>query len=148
MSPRRDEMTTRDVGVDVGRETKGSRSEPISARVAVGWPSVYRRVMSEVVNGYRKAVVARVLDGNGTASAAQRRAAFDNTNVAESARGLIDKVARNAWKVADEDVAAAKAAGLSEDEIFELVVCAAVGQSTRQLDAALAALDEATKKGA
>ena len=44
----------------------------------------------------------------------------------------------------DEDVAAAKAA-LSEDEMFELAVCAAIGQATRQLDNALAALADATK---
>ena len=37
-----------------------------------------------------------------------------------------------------------KAAGVSEDEIFELVVCAALGQSTRQLSAALSALDTVT----
>ena len=37
-----------------------------------------------------------------------------------------------------------KAKGVSEDEIFELTVCAAYGQATRQLNAALAALDEAT----
>ena len=96
------------------------------------------------VTGHRKAVVARVLEGSGKASAAQRRAAFDNHEVAEPARALIDKVARHAYKVTDDDVAAAKQS-LSEDEIFELVVCAAIGQATRQLDAALAALDEATK---
>jgi hypothetical protein len=104
--------------------------------------------MSEAANRSRKAVVSRVLDGDGKVSAAHRKAAFDN--VAPPANALIDKVARNAWKISDEDVAGAKAAGLSDDEIFELVVCAAIGQSTRQLDAALAALDEAvaTKKGA
>jgi hypothetical protein len=40
-------------------------------------------------------------------------------------------------------VAAATAAGVPEDEIFELTVCAALGQATRQLDAALAVLDAA-----
>ena len=73
-------------------------------------------------------------------SAEVRRAAFDNANVPPSAAALVDKVARNAWKVTDEDVAAARSAGLSEDEIFELVVCAAYGQATRQLEAGLAAV--------
>jgi alkylhydroperoxidase family enzyme len=59
---------------------------------------------------------------------------------------LIDKVSKNAWKVTDEDVAAVKQAGMSDDQIFELSVAAALGQATRQLDAALAALDEATKE--
>ena len=96
------------------------------------------------VTGHRKAVVARILEGSGKASTEQRRAAFDNTGVAEPARALIDKVVRDASKVTDEDVATVKRT-LPEDEIFELVVCAAIGQATRQLDAALAALDEATK---
>jgi alkylhydroperoxidase family enzyme len=105
--------------------------------------------MSEVVTRLRKAVVERALQGKGEAKGDTRRAAFDfdNTNVPEAARALIEKVTKNAWRVTDEDVAAVKKAGLSEDEIFELCVCAALGQSTRQLDAALAALDEACKDG-
>jgi hypothetical protein len=45
--------------------------------------------------------------------------------------------------VTDADFAAARAAGSSEDELFELVICAAVGQSGRLYDAGLAALAEA-----
>jgi alkylhydroperoxidase family enzyme len=95
------------------------------------------------VRSHRQAVVERVLAGPGTASIQQRRAAFDNSGVSEPARVLIDKVARHAYKVADEDIAAARAGGLSEDEIFELTVCAALGVATRQHDAALAALTAA-----
>lgn len=96
----------------------------------------------------RDSVVTRILEGEGASSKEQRRAAFDNVDVAEPARALVDKVAKNAYRVTDEDVAAAKSAGLKEDEIFELVVCAAIGQSTRQLDNALAALEQATKEKA
>ena len=42
-------------------------------------------------------------------------------------------------------LAAAKAT-LTEDQIFEIVVCAAIGEANRQLETALAALDEATKE--
>lgn len=94
----------------------------------------------------RKAVVARILDGDGRASHAQRRAAFNNTGLAEPLSTLIDKVARNAYTVTDEDIAAVVATGLSEDQIFEIVVCAAIGQATRQYDAALEALKAATGK--
>jgi alkylhydroperoxidase family enzyme len=95
--------------------------------------------MSEAVERLRKQVVERALHGPGKSSGDARRAAYDNRD----AGPLVAKVAANAWKVTDEDIAAAKQAGLSEDEIFELVVCAALGQSTRQLDAARAALAEA-----
>lgn len=77
-----------------------------------------------------------------------RRAAFENRGVDTRARALVDKAARQAWNVTGADVDAVKAAGMSDDEIFELVVCAALGQSERQLDAALAALEEATGSGA
>jgi alkylhydroperoxidase family enzyme len=95
----------------------------------------------------RDALVARVLEGDGQASRGQRRAAFDNAGLAEPLGALVRKVAEHAYRVTDEDVAAARASGLSEDQVFELVVCAAVGQATRQSDAALAALDAAAAGG-
>jgi hypothetical protein len=100
--------------------------------------------MSDITQA-RKALVARILEGDGRASHAQRRAAFDNAGLAEPLSTLIDKVAKHAHKITDEDIAAARASGLSEDQIFEIVVCAAVGQAMRQYDKALAAL-KATEK--
>lgn len=91
----------------------------------------------------QRAIVARILEGDGRASRAERRAAFDNAGEAEPLRTLIEKVALHPTRVTDGDVAAVAAAGRSEDEVFELVVCAAVGQATRQHEAALAALAEA-----
>ncbi len=99
--------------------------------------------MSDAVTKLRARATETVRDGAGKTSPTRRRAAFDNTNVEEPARALIDKVANTAWKVSDEDVAAAKAAGLGEDEIFELTIAAAFGQATRQLTSALAAVDQA-----
>jgi hypothetical protein len=87
-----------------------------------------------------RALVARILEGDGRAPRDQRRAAFDNTGLGEPLRTLIDKVAERPTQITDEDVAAVKASGLAEDEVFELVVCAAVGQATRQYEAALEAL--------
>ena len=101
--------------------------------------------MSDITQA-RKALVARIVEGDGRASHAQRRAAFDNAGLAEPLTTLIDKVAKHAYQVTDEDIAAAKASGLSEDQIFELVVCAAIGQATRQYNTALAALEAVTGK--
>jgi hypothetical protein len=100
--------------------------------------------MSEAAAKQRQIVIARVLNGPGRTAHAARRAAFDNAGVDGRASALIDKAARRAWTVTSADVAAAASAGLSDDEVFELVVSAALGQSARQLAAALAALDEAT----
>jgi alkylhydroperoxidase family enzyme len=94
----------------------------------------------------RRALVRRILEGDGKASPSERRAAFNNSGLAEPAATLIDKVARHAYRVTDEDIAAVRASGLSEDQVFEIVVCAAVGQASRQYDTALAALETATGK--
>ena len=51
--------------------------------------------MSDITQA-RKAVVARILDGDGRASHAQRRAAFDNAGLAKPLSTLIDKVAKHA----------------------------------------------------
>jgi len=94
----------------------------------------------------RTALATRILEGAGRASRSERRAAFNNSGLAEPLSGLVDKVATNASRVTDEDIAAASASGLSEDQVFEIVVCAAIGQATRQYETALAALDAATRK--
>src|SRR5436309_7107046 len=94
----------------------------------------------------RKALTSRILEGDGKASPSERRAAFNNCGLGELPGGLVDKVARHAYRVTDEDIAAATESGLSEDQVFEIVVCAAIGQATRQYDTARAALEAATGK--
>ena len=95
----------------------------------------------------RKAVIERIVDGYGKATQAQRRAAFENTGLPDPLRTLVDKVVRRAHQVTDGDVSAARAAGLTEDQIFEIVVCAAIGEANRQYESACAALAAATDRG-
>lgn len=92
-------------------------------------------------------LVARVLEGDGRASKALRRDAFDGTGLDGPLATLIERVAADPTRITDADVAAVRAAGLSEDEVFELVVCAAVGEATRQYESALGALGEAAGGG-
>jgi hypothetical protein len=94
-----------------------------------------------------RALVDRVLTGAGRASEEQRARAFSNEGLAPPLDALIGNVATRPAQVTDADFAAAKAAGFSEDQLFELVICAAVGQSTRLYEAGLAALAEATGGG-
>ena len=93
----------------------------------------------------RNALIKRIVDGDGRAEQNLRRSAFEGRGP-EGANALVDKVTKHAYRVTDEDIAAAKAAGFTEDQIFELVVCAAIGQANRQIENALAALEEATKE--
>jgi hypothetical protein len=91
-----------------------------------------------------RALVDRVLNGEGRASAEQRARAFSNDGLSPPLDGLIGKVTARPAQVTEADFAAAEASGLSEDQLFELVICAAVGQSARLYEAGLAALAEAT----
>ncbi len=95
--------------------------------------------MSNVL-GARRALVARILEGEGDASQMLRQAAFDNAGLSEPLHTFVGKIVNRANTVTAEDIAATRASALSEDEVFEIVICAAVGQATRQHDAALAAL--------
>jgi alkylhydroperoxidase family enzyme len=89
-------------------------------------------------------LVERILHGDGEAPAEWRRAAYDNSGPDNEVRELVGKVATHPTRVVDEDFIAAGRAGLTDDQIWELIICAAVGQSSRQYDAALAALQAAT----
>jgi len=96
------------------------------------------------IDSLHRSLVARVLEGEGQASPQIRRAAFDNEGLAEPLRTFVDKVAHRARMVTDADIDSLNKAGLSEDEIYEVAVCAAIGQATRQLQNGLAALGAAT----
>lgn len=96
----------------------------------------------------RQRVIARAVHGQGVSTPAARRTAFDGTTVDARVAALLEKVRERAWEIADADVKAALDAGVPEDEVFELVVCAALGQAQRQLDAACHALDRAEANGA
>jgi hypothetical protein len=94
----------------------------------------------------RKALIGRILEGSGKATPSERKAAFDNQGLPKPVSTLVDKVARQAHRVTDGDINAARVSGLSEDQVFEIVVCAAVGQATREHDLALADLEAAAGK--
>jgi len=99
--------------------------------------------MTDITRLHRE-LVNRVLDSDAQAPRELRRAAFDNAGLDGPARTLIEKVAQRSYQVTDEDAAAVRAAGLSEDQIFEIMVCGAVGAADRQYKSAFAALAEAT----
>ena len=93
-----------------------------------------------------RALEDRILNGEGRASPEQRARAFGNAGLAPPLDGLLGKVATRPTQVTDADFAAARAADVTEDELFELVICAAVGQSARLYDAGLAALADAVEE--
>jgi hypothetical protein len=102
--------------------------------------------MSEI-GALRRALVMRLLEGDGRAAKDLRRAAFDARDLPEPLAALVHKIGARPTEIHDEDIAAARAAGLTEDQLFEVVVCAAVGHALRQHDAALAAVDVPSTQG-
>ena len=52
----------------------------------------------------------------------------------------VDKIARHAYLVTDADIEALCDAGYSEDAIFELTLCAALGAGIARLDRGMAAM--------
>jgi hypothetical protein len=90
----------------------------------------------------RQNVIKRVLDGAGIAAPSQRRVAFDRKGVPPELQALIDKVEAHAYKVTDDDLRELQGK-YSDDELFEIIVSAALGASERRLIAGLEALDEA-----
>jgi hypothetical protein len=68
---------------------------------------------------------------------ALRLAAEPNRPAPAGIEPYLEKVRRAAYLVTDEDVDELRAAGFSEDEIFEQTVSAAVSEGLARLDAAL-----------
>jgi alkylhydroperoxidase family enzyme len=69
-----------------------------------------------------------------------REASQPDREQPEAARAYVEKVRRHAWRVIDADVEALRAAGLTEDEIFEATVAAAVAAGLERLEAGLGTL--------
>lgn len=102
------------------------------------------------------AIDAAVLGEAGEGDPGRRRAAFRYARgIAEAGqppaeaeledplRTVVDKIARHAYKVLPEDIDALKEAGLSEDEIFELILATACGAGRGRLEVGLQGLGRA-----
>ena len=83
--------------------------------------------------GLRRAVEARSAELAG-------RPGAPAGDIPPDLREHVDKIALHAYTVTDEDVAALKAAGWSEDAIFEISIAAALGAGLARLERGLSAL--------
>jgi hypothetical protein len=85
-------------------------------------------------------------------AAAESRAAQIATADTDSAGSLppelapfVEKVARHAYEVTEDDLAALRRAGYSEDAIFEITISTALGAGQARLRRALSVLQEGEK---
>lgn len=89
--------------------------------------------------GVRQAAEMRAAALGGRAAAGRPAAALPAEVTA-----FVDKIARRAIEVSQEDVDGLRRAGYSEDAVFELVASAALGAGLGRLERGLAALRAAT----
>lgn len=92
----------------------------------------------------RDEVLARVLDGPGESDSTLRRAAAEGRGLPADLQPLVNKVHAHAYKVTDSDVATLQRT-YGDDRLFEIIVSAALGASSKRLFAGLAALDQASR---
>lgn len=85
-------------------------------------------------------LASRVSRGAGTLDPALRIAALEGTGGAGPLQPFVDKVRNQAWDVSEADVDGLRDRDLSEDQIFELTIAAAVGAGLERLEAAMRTL--------
>jgi hypothetical protein len=87
----------------------------------------------------RDKLLTTAYGGPGETSAEQRRAVAKRDGVPDDLATLVDKIHDNPFKVLDEDLAESKQ-HYSEDALFELIVCAALGASQQRYEAGMRTL--------
>ena len=90
----------------------------------------------------RRALLGGVRDGSGETESALRHAAMQGDGVPERLQPLVRKIHDHAYKVTDDDITELKA-DLSEDALFEIIVCAALGAADHRFTRGMQALVEA-----
>ncbi len=94
-------------------------------------------------------LAAQTLDGPGEVAAPLRREVAEyaaapkpgNEQIPQVLMQYLTKVALHSYRVTDADIAQLKAAGYSEDELYELTVSAALGAGLVRLNQGLALLE-------
>ena len=94
----------------------------------------------------RDQVLRRVLEGPGEAEPALRRAAAEGKGLPSDLQELVDKIHMHAYTVTDDDLVRLQPK-YGDDQLFEIIVSAALGASQKRLFAGLEALRETQDRG-
>src|SRR5258708_2153518 len=89
-----------------------------------------------------------ILNSPGATELQLRRALLERTrsgagHVPGDLREFVDKIAERPWTITDDDFIRLRAAGYSEDQLYELTLAAALCAGLLRSDAGLRALEEA-----
>lgn len=92
-----------------------------------------------------EALQAAILDRDAVMPPGVRRRIAERRDVPERFAAYVDAVHDRAYQVTDRTVTDLRAAGASEDEVFETTVAAAFGAARDRLEAGLGALRSVTE---
>jgi hypothetical protein len=90
--------------------------------------------------GHWRRLEDAILRHAGMLAVSVRQSLASGQQIPEPLAVYVEKVARYAHRVTDDDVRALRAAGYCEDQIFEATLSIALGAAERRLQAGLAAL--------
>lgn len=93
----------------------------------------------------RDEILDQVLGGPAQTEPALRKAAANGSGLPADLQPLVEKIQAHAYKVTDSDIARLRSSR-SDDELFEVIVSAALGASSKRLFAGLRALEDATEE--
>jgi hypothetical protein len=83
-----------------------------------------------------------VFDSPGSLAPAMRRAIADGSTLPPALAPYACKIREHAYRTEDADVTAIIEAGYTEDQVYELTVCAALGAGSRRMAGGLRAIAE------
>jgi hypothetical protein len=84
-------------------------------------------MMEDIYYTYRRRVEDAVLSPPGDTAVDLRQAILEGGTLPNSISHFVDKVREHAAQIDDNDVSELKRQGLSDDAIFEIAACAAIG---------------------
>ena len=114
---------------------------PMKHRHAEGYEKL-RRAVLETEGDAAPALRARVEQASaGRSGRAESGADPTAPALPEPLAAYVEKVALHAYRVTDEDIETLRAAGHSEDAVFELTLAAALGAAAGRYERALSALE-------
>lgn len=91
-------------------------------------------------------LIKTVLESPGVTSPGLRESIFHGKDIPGSLNVYAAKVHRESYKITEDDIRKLISEGCTEDEIFEVTVCAALGASKPELDRGLQALKESANE--
>lgn len=97
------------------------------------YPSKIRKVIHELLNapGECSSVLRHAVEAYAARQAGGLR---EESEIPAIWAKYVDKVVHHAYRITDQDVETLKQAGCSEDAIFEITLCAAMGASLARLE--------------